>query len=168
LHYQYFMQNPASEWPVSCLYPSEGHDGWRADVDFLEASMAEVLVPLSFFAFLAAIILVPGYLKSKDRGRMHDTLRIAYDKGQPVPPELIQAIQSGTEISRDVNRSEKDLRAAVILIGLSLGLVAMSFALGQTEGAEAQFSTLAAATIPGFIGLGFLVLWYFNRDKPKV
>jgi len=168
LHYQYFMQNPASEWPVSCLYPSEGHDGWRADVDFLEASMAEVVVPLSFFAFLAAIILVPGYLKSKDRGRMHETLRIAYDKGQPVPPELIQAIQSGTEISRDVNRSEKDLRAAVILIGLSLGLVAMSFALGQTEGAEAQFSTLAAATIPGFIGLGFLVLWYFNRDKPKV
>ena len=135
---------------------------------FLEGSMAEVLVPLSFFAFLAAIILVPGYLKSKDRGRMHETLRIAYEKGQPVPPELIQAIQSGNEVSKDVNRSEKDLRAAVILIGLSLGLVAMGFALGQTEGAEAQFSTLAGATIPGFIGLGFLVLWYLNRDKPKV
>jgi hypothetical protein len=162
------MQNLASEWTCSCLYPSEGHGGWRADVDFLEVSMAEVLVPLSFFAFLAAIILVPGYLKSKDRGRMHETLRIAYEKGQPVPPELIQAIQSGDEVGKNANRSEKDLRSAVILIGLSLGLVAMSFALGQTEGAEAQFGTLAGATIPGFIGLGFLVLWYFNRDKPKV
>jgi len=135
---------------------------------FLEVFMADVLVPLSFFAFLTAIILVPGYLKSKDRERMHETLRIAYEKGQPVPPELIQVLQSGTEIGQDVNRSQKDLRAAVVLIGLSLALVAMSFALGQTEGAEAQFSTLAAATIPGFIGLGFLVLWFFNRDKPKV
>ena len=172
LHYQYFMQNLASEWTRSCLYPSEGHDGWRADVDFLEVSMAEVLVPLSFFvsffAFLAAIILVPGYLKSKDRGRMHETLRIAYEKGQPVSPELIQAIQSGDEVGKNANRSEKDLGSAVILIGLSLGLVAMSFALGQTEGAEAQFGTLAGATIPGFIGLGLLVLWYVNRDKPKV
>jgi hypothetical protein len=130
--------------------------------------MAEVLVPLSFFVFLTAIILVPGYLKSKDRARLHETLRIAYEKGQPLPPELIQALQSGNEVGQDVNRSQKDLRAAVILIGLSLGLVAMSFALGQTEGADAQFSTLAGATIPGFIGLGFLVLWYFNRDKPKV
>ncbi len=130
--------------------------------------MVEVLVPLSFFAFLTAIILVPGYLKSKDRARLHETLRIAYEKGQPVPPELIQVLQSGNEVGQDVNRSQKDLRAAVILIGLSLGLVAMSFALGQTEGADAQFSTLAGATIPGFIGLGCLILWYFNRNKTSV
>ena len=134
--------------------------------------MAEIdmewIQTLIFFVFLGAVILVPGYLKSKDRARLHETLRIAYEKGQPVPPELIQAIQSGNEVSKDVNRSDKDLRAAVVLIGLSLGLVGMSFALGQLEGGEARYGLLAAAAIPGFIGLGFLVLWYFNRDKPKV
>ncbi len=134
--------------------------------------MAEIdmewIETLIFFVFLGAVILVPGYLKSKDRARLHETLRIAYEKGQPVPPELIQAIQSGNEVSKDVNRSDKDLRAAVVLIGLSLGLVGMSFALGQLEGGEARFGLLAAAAIPGFIGLGFLVLWYVNRDKPKV
>jgi hypothetical protein len=134
--------------------------------------MAEIdmewIETLIFFVFLGAVILVPGYLKSKDRARLHETLRIAYEKGQPVPPELIQAIQSGNEVSKDVNRSDKDLRAAVVLIGLSLGLVGMSFALGQLEGGEARYGLLAAAAIPGFIGLGFLVLWYFNRDKPKV
>ena len=128
----------------------------------------EWIETLIFFVFLGAVILVPGYLKSKDRARLHETLRIAYEKGQPVPPELIQAIQSGNEVSKDVNRSDKDLRAAVVLIGLSLGLVGMSFALGQLEGGEARYGLLAAAAIPGFIGLGFLVLWYFNRDKPKV
>lgn len=134
--------------------------------------MAEIdmewIETLIFFVFLGAVILVPGYLKSKDRARLHETLRIAYEKGQPVPPELIQAIQSGNAVSKDVNRSEKDLRAAVVLIGLSVGLVGMSFALGQLEGGEARFGLLAAAAIPGFIGLGFLTLWYINRDKPKV
>jgi hypothetical protein len=137
-------------------------------LNFLEVSMAEVLVPLAFIAFLTAIILVPDYLKSKDRARLHETLRIAYEKGQTVPPELIQALQSGNLATKDINRSDKDLRAAVVLIGLSLGLVAMSFALGELEGGEARYGLLAAAAIPGFIGLGFLVLWYFNRDKPKV
>jgi len=133
-----------------------------------EIPMEDVLVPLAFFAFIAALVLVPDYLKSKDRARLHETLRIAYEKGQPVPPELIQALQSGNSATKDVNRSDKDLRAAVVLIGLSLGLVGMSFALGQLEGGEARYGLLAAAAIPGFIGLGFLVLWYFNRDKPKV
>ena len=133
-----------------------------------EVSMEDVLVPLAFFALIAALFIVPDYFKSKDRARLHETLRIAYDKGQPVPPELIQALQSGNLSTKDVNRPDKDLRAAVVLIGLSLGLVAMSFALGQLEGGEARFGLLAAAAIPGFIGLGFLVLWYVNRDKPKV
>jgi hypothetical protein len=44
----------------------------------------------------------------------------------------------------------------------------MSFALGQLEGGEARYGLLAAAAIPGFIGLGFLVLWYFNRNKTSV
>ncbi len=128
----------------------------------------EWIETLIFFVFLGAVILVPGYLKSKDRERLHQTLRIAYEKGQPVPPELIQALQSGNLATKDVNRSDKDLRAAVVLIGLSLGLVGMSFALGQLEGGEARYGLLAAAAIPGAIGLGFLILWYFNRNKTGV
>ena len=142
--------------------------GGKVILDFMEVFMDDILVPLAFFAMIAALVLVPDYFKSKDRARLHETLRIAYEKGQPVPPELIQALQSGNLATKDVNRSDKDLRAAVVLIGLSLGLVGMSFALGQLEGGEARYGLLAAAAIPGFIGLGFLVLWYFNRDKPKV
>jgi hypothetical protein len=141
--------------------------GGKVILDFMEVFMDDILVPLAFFAMIAALFLVPDYFKSKDRARLHETLRIAYEKGQPVPPELIQALQSGNLATKDVNRSDKDLRAAVVLIGLSLGLVAMSFALGQLEGGEARYGLLAAAAIPSFIGLGFLVLWYFNRDKPK-
>jgi Domain of unknown function (DUF6249) len=128
--------------------------------------MFEDLVPLAFFVLIGALVLVPNYLKSRDRARMHETLRIAYEKGQPVPAELIELLQQGSDQNRP--SPHKDLRAAVVLIGLSLGLVAMSFALGQLEGAEARYGLLAAAAIPGFIGMGFLALWYFNRNKPKV
>ncbi len=133
--------------------------------------MAEILVPLGFLTFLTAIIIVPVIMRSRDRALLHETLRIAYDKGQPVAPEMIEMLQRDVrERSGRHARSSagRDLRWAVILIGLALGLVAMSFALNMTEGPEALYGTLAGATIPGFIGLGFLVLWYFGRNKPEV
>ena len=99
--------------------------------------MEDILVPLGFFAFLAAIIIVPVIMRSRDRALLHETLRIAYDKGQPVAPEMIEMLQRDVrERSGRLARSsaDRDLRWAVILIGLALGLVAMSFALGMTEG----------------------------------
>ncbi len=100
--------------------------GGKAILDFMEVFMDDILVPLAFFAMIAALFLVPDYFKSKDRARLHETLRIAYEKGQPVPPELIQALQSGNLATKDVNRSDKDLRAAVVLIGLIGGVIAVS------------------------------------------
>ena len=131
----------------------------------------EFLVPLGFFAFLTAIIIVPVIMRSRDRALLHETLRIAYEKGQPVPPEMIEMLQRdvrerGGLVAR--NSSDRDLRRAVILIGLALGLVVMGFVLGVTEGPDAHYGLLAVATIPGFIGLGFLFLWFFGRNKPEV
>jgi hypothetical protein len=126
----------------------------------------EILIPLAFFAFLTAIIVIPAQLKSKERERMHETIRIAYEKGQPVPPELIDLLQRGGT-GPDLRTSpDRDLRRAVVLIGVALGLVAMSFAIGAMHGEEAHYGVLAGAAIPGFIGLGFLVLWFFSRNRP--
>lgn len=133
--------------------------------------MDDILVPLGFFAFLTAIIIVPAILRSRDRALLHETLRIAYEKGQPVPPEMIEMLQRdvrerGGLIAR--NSPDRDLRWAVILIGLAVGLVVMGVFNGQLGGHDALYGTLAGATIPGFIGLGFLVLWFFGRNKPEV
>ncbi len=45
-----------------------------------------------FFGFLAAVIIVPQVLRYKERGRLHDTLRAAYERGQTVPPEVVAAL----------------------------------------------------------------------------
>ena len=47
---------------------------------------------LVFFGFLAAVIIAPQVLRYKERGRLHDTLRAAYERGQTVPPEVIAAL----------------------------------------------------------------------------
>jgi hypothetical protein len=54
----------------------------------------DFLIPVSMFAMIAAVVIVPQILKSRERARMHETLRTAYEKGQPVPPELIEALQT--------------------------------------------------------------------------
>ncbi|MBN9320488.1 MAG: hypothetical protein BGN86_10360 [Caulobacterales bacterium 68-7] len=120
-----------------------------------------VVVPFIFFSFLAGIIIVPTVLKYKDRARMHETLRAAFERGQPIPPEVIQALQTDVKPSK---RPDIDLRWAVILIGLALGLVAMSFALSHFD-EDAMYGTMSGAAIPGFIGLGFLTLWFFGRNS---
>ena len=72
----------------------------------------EILIPLSFFAMIAAIVLVPGYLRSRNREKMLETLRVAYEKGQPVPAELIDAI----------NTDPKQMPAALVAPADSLAI----------------------------------------------
>ena len=69
-----------------------------------------VFVSLIFWTFVGAVIIVPQYFKYKDRQRMHDTLRVAFEKGQPVPPEVIEALQSNVA-DRLAPTAERDLRS---------------------------------------------------------
>ena len=73
---------------------------------------ADIIVPITFFLFLAAVILVPGYLRSKEQERLHKTLRLAYEKGQPVPPEMIEALQT----NRMAPQPDRDLRRGIVLL----------------------------------------------------
>ena len=53
----------------------------------------EILVPLGFFAMIAAIVLVPSFYKTRERADMQQTVRHALDKGQPLPPELVTQVE---------------------------------------------------------------------------
>ncbi len=137
------------------------------------------MVPLLFFTFLAAIIIVPQYLRHRDRERLHETLRMAFERGQPVPPELIEALQSRSsrlEIDPAIHvgdRSQRDLRRGVIWLAVGLGFLgvggAFYGALYDVGGATETFGSFAAiGAIPACIGLAFLGLWYFGRHPRTV
>jgi hypothetical protein len=132
-----------------------------------------LLMGAVFWTFVAAIILVPVYLKHQDRQRMHETLRIAFEKGLPVPPELISALQSNIA-PRQPTTPESDLRKALILIAVGLGFAGLGYGLWyglmSTNETAAYISggcTAGFGAIPGLIGVAHLVLWATRRNATK-
>lgn len=134
------------------------------------------LVPIAFFGMIAAIVIVPKWLRERERSRMYDTLRTAYEKGQPVPPEMIQAM-TARPTSDAVGEplvietaSQRDLRRAVVWLMVGLGFLAAGAALYAglyyVGGAQETFGSMAAiGAIPACIGLGYLGLWYFGSRR---
>ena len=169
-----------------------------------------------FFGFLAAVIIVPQVLRYQERGRLHQTLRLAFERGQPVPPELIAALQWGRRrytsdfsLPPEVmagwqprassppgfdtaapaepapvvappppmaalfpSQAQRDLRRGVVWLAVGLGLLAAGGAfyagLYDSGGAPETFASFAAfGAIPGFIGLTYLALWAFGREKTR-
>jgi hypothetical protein len=114
---------------------------------------------------------VPTYLRYQDRGRLHETLRIAFEKGQPVPPDLIKALQSGLP-APTASTPDRDLRKALVLIAVGLGLAGLGYGMWyglmsvSQEGAYITGGAIAGAgAIPGLIGVAYLVLWATRRNR---
>ena len=135
-------------------------------------NMTAAIVPTVFWIFVGAVILVPIYLKSRDRQKMYDTLRIAYEKGQPVPPEFIAALQSNAAPAAMLSTPERDLRKALILIAVGLGLCGLGYGIwyglmsvSDTAAYISGGSVAGAGAIPGLIGVAYLILWLSRRGS---
>ena len=119
------------------------------------------------FASIVAIIVGPGYLKSRERREMQETVRRAIDKGQPLPPEVIDAMSK--DVSKNLPSRTKDIRRGIIWVAVGVGLAAfsiinqLSWDQGGWNGEESGIVSgglLGLAAIPFTIGLSF-----FNKNK---
>ena len=127
-----------------------------------------------FWTFVASVVLVPIYLRHRERQQMHETLRIAFEKGLPVPPELVTALQSNIAPRRP-STPESDLRRAVVLIAVGLGFAGLGYGLWyglMSVSQEAAYisggCTAGFGAIPGLVGVAHLVLWATRRGPAKV
>lgn len=124
----------------------------------------EILIPLAPFIMVVAIVAIPAWLKSRDRREMQKTLRSAIDKGQPLPPEVIDAISK--EGARPPSTAHRDMRIGVIWLAVALGVGLFGWMMGYADGDNDIFYVLSGvAAIPGFIGLAFIILSFFNKNK---
>lgn len=122
-----------------------------------------ILIPISMFAMIGAIVIVPSWLKSRERSEMQSTLRSAIDKGQPMPAEIIEALTRTVKVPPT---SLSDLRTGVIWVAVGVGIGALGFMLGF-EAEEAFHPFLGFAAIPTTIGAAFILLSFFNPNKAK-
>ncbi len=129
--------------------------------------MSHDIVPIVFFLVMGAFLIVPRYLKSREREALQATLRSAIEKGQSLPPEVIDAISRDTKPAPSAAR---DMRTGIIWVGVALGLIGFAYAMGYSDNdaAEAFWPLLGISAFPGFIGLSFLVMAALNRGKGRV
>jgi hypothetical protein len=121
----------------------------------------EMLVPIALFAMIAVIVVAPRYLKSQERQKMAETLKAAIEKGQPLPPEVVEAL--ATDVKPKPS-PERDLRTGLIWLGVAVGFAAMGIAIGFQE-PDATYPMIGVACFPGFIGLAFIVMALVARKR---
>lgn len=121
----------------------------------------EILIPISLFAMIAAIVIVPRYFKSLERQKLQETLRASIEKGAQLPPEVIEAMTS--DVKRPAS-PQRDLRGGIVWLAVAAGVIAFGFAMSFEE-PDMLYGSLAFAAIPGFIGLALIALYLAGRGK---
>lgn len=117
---------------------------------------AEIFVPFVFFGFLAAVILVPIWLKERTKQSAHQLISQALEKGQTLDPAILRQITEGAG-KAPKDRARSSLGSGVVLLALAGGFaVAGYFVGGYAE--EAFNGMMVPAAILGALGVGFILL----------
>ena len=134
------------------------------------------MVPLVFFTFLAIVIIVPQVLKSRDRTKMYEVMKAAYDKGQQPAPDMLAQMNARPADLEDAYyaspqmQSSRDLRRGVVWLSVGVGFFVMAglfyWGLYNDGGAVETAMTFGVfGAIPLCIGLAFMALWFFGRGR---
>jgi hypothetical protein len=134
---------------------------------------AGLFVPIFFMVCVAACIVAPGYFRHRDREQMQQTLRVAIEKGQALPQDLVTALQ-GNVATRFTPTREADLRRAIVLIAVGVGMCGLGYGLWRGITVDDEFGAYTtgwivagSGAIPGLIGLAYLILWAMGRKTPR-
>lgn len=122
---------------------------------------AELLIPLSPFIMVIAIVGFQTVQKTKAQREMQQTLRAAIDKGQSLPVEVIESMSASIHRAPSANR---DMRLGVILLAIAAGVALCGGALSYFE-ERVFYAFLAFSAVPAAIGVAFLGLSFFNKNK---
>jgi hypothetical protein len=140
----------------------------------MEAIIGE-LVPLGAFVMVLGIVIVTTWVRahynSIDKARLHETVRLMVEKGQPVSSEMLQSLNvaSNNAARQQIDGGKSsDMRRGVTLVMVALALVVLGLALYYVSEGYATGPIVGAAAFPGFIGIGFIIMGLINRPKKDV
>ena len=125
----------------------------------------EIFVPFIFFAFLAAVILVPVWLKERTKRSAHALISQALEKGQTLDPTLMRQLTEGG-VKPQQDRARRTLGSGVVLLALAFGFVIGAFAVEDFTGAV-EGGMMVPAAILGALGVAFTLLAIIDYAAKK-
>jgi hypothetical protein len=115
-------------------------------------SFAMVLTPVALFTFIAVCVALGVNGRLKRNRMLHETIRLMIEKGQPIPPELLQPAEPQ-------RRTNCDLRRGLIWSAVGVG-VAVSLLVKHDNDVPWPL-----ALIPLLIGVAYLITWRLDANK---
>lgn len=129
------------------------------DMHGLEGVLGIVMV----FGMPVFIVGIVMYFRARDRAEVQKTIRMAIEKGQPLPPEYLDSLQKSGASMNKIKTPVNDIRSGLILMAVALGLVVLDFVKN-----DYVFETLSGvAAIPGFIGVALLIMGIVGLNNQK-
>jgi hypothetical protein len=127
---------------------------------------AEIFVPFIFFAFLAAVILVPTLAKERTKRSAHDLISQAMARGQPLEPSLVSQLTQN--MLEEGDRARKSLGSGVILLALAAGFLGAGYVIdGFGHDDDVIRGMAVPAVILGAVGLAFILLAVIDYATKK-
>ena len=118
------------------------------------------------FGTITAIVFGPTFLKYREKRDMQETVRLAVDKGQDLPPELLDVMTK--DVPKGLPSRSKDIRKGVLSLASGVGIAGFAFTVGgftSQWGGNGEGALLGIACIPAAIGVAFIILGFFNPNK---
>jgi len=116
----------------------------------LNETLVALGVPLGAFFMAIAVVALVGYFKNQERRQRHETIRLALEKGQPLPPELLTPPRP----------PRSDLASGIQLSFIGVGLSLFLWLFKPERG------LWAVGLILVFVGLGKLVAHAVTTRRP--
>ncbi|MEJ0059114.1 MAG: hypothetical protein WDM79_05880 [Terricaulis sp.] len=129
---------------------------------------AGIFVPIAFFGFLGAVILVPIWLKERTKQSAHHLISQALEKGQPLDPAIMTRLTAAAERQAPADRARRTLGSGVVLLALAGGFAGASyFAAGWDPSGFAGGGMMIPAFILGALGSAFILLAIVDYASKK-
>lgn len=124
-------------------------------VDDLHA-LLPIVASVAPFMFVVCVLALKAIREIQEQRLRHETIRLAIEKGQALPPELL-AQSKGGECRTD------DRKAGMVLIAVAIGVALFFHGFPFPPDAMVAHGVAWLAAIPGLIGVALLVNWALNR-----
>ncbi|MFZ2031298.1 MAG: hypothetical protein WAU68_13375 [Vitreimonas sp.] len=122
---------------------------------------ADVFVPFVFFGFLAAVILIPIWLRERTKQSAHHLISQALEKGQPLDPVLMRDLTQGSVKQQQVDRPRRTLGSAILMLALAAAFGGIYFVDPDNDWSRIP------AIILGALGVAFLLLAIVDYTTKK-